>query len=97
MILSYFFPRETWKLRALAEECALSRLFGGVHYPIDNDEGLRLGRQMGKLVVNALRKQDGYINDRSFVFKDTDLMPPPYEQVIPYDRAGECGSLVVVR
>ncbi len=34
---------------ALAEECTVSRLYAGVHFPIDNEEGLRLGRQLERL------------------------------------------------
>ena len=31
-----------------AEECGLSRLYGGVHWPLDNTAGLALGQQVGE-------------------------------------------------
>jgi hypothetical protein len=37
------------------EQCAQSRLYAGVHFKVDNDEGLRLGRQIGGIVVRVLR------------------------------------------
>lgn len=98
IILSYYFPTEADRLKELAEECAVSRLYGGVHYPIDNDEGLRLGRHIGELVVAALKEQrdntqsqiDFNINeDRNAV-----LPPPPYKQVIPFPDNQNCGSKV---
>ncbi|XMB85073.1 vanadium-dependent haloperoxidase [Mycoplasmatota bacterium WC44] len=90
VVLSYFFKPEKHKLKDLAEECALSRLYGGVHFPIDNDEGLRLGRHIGRLVVEQLKKQydkDGTrIDLRIKDFKDAKLIPPPYKQAIPFNR-----------
>ncbi|WP_243299581.1 vanadium-dependent haloperoxidase [Bacillus litorisediminis] len=60
VILSYFFPRESSRLIELMEECAQSRLYAGVHFKVDNEEGLRLGRQIGKMVVQLLRQQNIY-------------------------------------
>ena len=36
---------------AWADEAAQSRLFGGIHFAIDNDEGLKLGRRIGQRVL----------------------------------------------
>lgn len=58
IILSYFFPPESSRIKALMEECAQSRLYAGVHFQVDNDEGLRLGRQIGEMVVRMLRAQN---------------------------------------
>ncbi|WP_281974637.1 vanadium-dependent haloperoxidase [Halobacillus litoralis] len=57
-ILKYFFPAEAAGIQETMEGCALSRLYGGVHFEVDNDEGLRLGRQIGEIVVNVLRTQN---------------------------------------
>ncbi|SEH42791.1 PAP2 superfamily protein [Halobacillus karajensis] len=57
-ILKYFFPPEAESIKKTMEECALSRLYAGVHFKVDNDEGLRLGRQIGDIVVNVLRAQN---------------------------------------
>jgi len=56
-VLSYFFPPEATGIKNIVEECALSRLYAGVHFKADNDEGLRLGRQIGGIVVNVLKAQ----------------------------------------
>jgi hypothetical protein len=88
VVLSYFFKSEKIKLRKLAEECALSRLYAGVHFPIDNSEGLNLGRHIGTIIVGELNKQYDYnlahidypINE----YYDAQLPPPPYHQIIPY-------------
>jgi len=49
--LTAFFPERQSELHAYAEEAALSRLWGGIHYRSDNDEGLRLGRRIGERVA----------------------------------------------
>jgi len=59
-VLRYFFPTEALRLRNIMEECSLSRLYAGVHFKADNDEGLRLGRQIGGMVVSVMRTQNVY-------------------------------------
>lgn len=51
VVLARFFPGNADWLRAQAEEAALSRLFGGIHYKSDNEAGLELGREVGRRVV----------------------------------------------
>jgi membrane-associated phospholipid phosphatase len=60
-VLSYFFPPEASGIKNTMEQCALSRLYAGVHFKADNDEGLRLGRQIGGMVVSVLKAQN--LND----------------------------------
>ena len=43
-ILALFLPCEGKSVRAMAEEAALSRLYGGIHYRFDSDRGLDVGR-----------------------------------------------------
>jgi hypothetical protein len=43
-VLGGMFPAEKARLDALAEEAALSRVLGGIHYRFDADAGLVLGR-----------------------------------------------------
>lgn len=57
VVLSYFFPQETLRIKKVMEESAQSRLYAGVHFKVDNDEGIRLGRQIGEVVVSFLRAQ----------------------------------------
>ncbi|OZM58336.1 chloroperoxidase [Lottiidibacillus patelloidae] len=95
-VLSYYFPTECNQLAELAEECAVSRLYGGVHFPVDNDEGLRLGRQIGLLVVKELEKQrnanDEAVDTRYTDSRSAKLPPITYEQVIPFDFRKICDS-----
>ncbi|MCM3717344.1 vanadium-dependent haloperoxidase [Fictibacillus phosphorivorans] len=57
-ILSYYFPQERHRLHEMFEECAMSREYAGVHFKVDNDEGLKLGRQLGQIVVNLIIAQN---------------------------------------
>ncbi|WP_054637703.1 vanadium-dependent haloperoxidase [Thalassobacillus sp. C254] len=54
VILSHFFPEEAVRLTQKANNIAQSRLYAGVHFPIDNEEGLRLGRQIGNHVIKLI-------------------------------------------
>ncbi len=54
-VLSAFFPDSATTFRAQAEEAALSRLYGGIHFPSDNDQGLILGQKIGQYVVQIVR------------------------------------------
>ena len=42
-----FMPRTYPDFNTMAEECAKSRFYGGLHYPMDNDNGLTCGRAIG--------------------------------------------------
>lgn len=50
-ILKRTFPKDARQIDAWAEEAALSRLYGGIHYRFDNEAGLALGRRIGKTVL----------------------------------------------
>lgn len=88
VILSYFFPKEASRLREIAEENAQSRLFAGVHFKADNDQGLRLGRQIAEHILKPVKKQKDSSNnpvDEPFQEnKKAILPPPPYTQVISF-------------
>jgi hypothetical protein len=88
VILSYFFPPEAERLKELADENGISRLYAGVHFSADITEGLRLGRQIGRIVVDKLKTQrdsDQCMIDIPIVVnKHAKLPPPPYTQVIPF-------------
>lgn len=100
VILSYFFAPEAERLKELAEECSISRLYGGVHFTADLSEGLRLGRHIGRMIVDALRSQ-GEMNQVMIDIpvdgdKHADLLPPPYKQAISYPpRYNDCGLLLL--
>ena len=46
--------REITSFRGAAAEAALSRLYGGIHYRFDNDNGAVAGKRLGELVVNRI-------------------------------------------
>lgn len=54
-VLAAFFPAEAARLTAMAEEAAVSRLYGGIHFRSDNEAGLVLGRRVGARAVAAYR------------------------------------------
>lgn len=51
-----FKPRSFTSLWSLAEECGLSRIYGGIHMAQDNEEGLKLGKQIGQNVAELAWK-----------------------------------------
>lgn len=57
-VLGYVLPEKAGWLNALAEQAAMSRLYGGLHYRFDNDTGLKQGRAVGQLAI-ARGKSDG--------------------------------------
>ena len=60
-ILGKFFPDSRKSLKEQAEQAAMSRLYGGIHFRSDNEAGLRLGRYIAKLAI-ARSEADGPLN-----------------------------------
>jgi hypothetical protein len=54
-VLGVFFPDQANAFNRDAEEAARSRLYGGIHFTSDNNEGLNLGRRVGERVVARLQ------------------------------------------
>ena len=50
-----FPPREFDTFTQAAEEAAVSRLYGGIHYPMGNNNGLQQGRCVGNFVIDRAR------------------------------------------
>ena len=57
-VLAYLFPDDAKLWRARAVEAGMSRLWGGVHWRIDVEQGLKMGRKVAGLVVERA-KRDG--------------------------------------
>jgi membrane-associated phospholipid phosphatase len=51
-VLSYFFTSEATQFRKWAEEAAMSRVYGGIHYRFDAITGLSQGKKVGTYSVN---------------------------------------------
>lgn len=52
-ILSYFFPADAKQFQQLAQDCADSRFYGGIHFKTDNETGLQMGKKIGNYVVET--------------------------------------------
>ena len=52
-ILAVAFPSQADELRAEADEAAMSRVYGGIHYRFDGDAGLALGRDVARWALAA--------------------------------------------
>jgi hypothetical protein len=48
-------PRSFGSFEEAAEEAARSRLYAGIHYPFDNDNGLAQGRCVGQAILDRVR------------------------------------------
>jgi hypothetical protein len=51
VVLSKFFPQKLESFVEDAENAKNSRLWAGIHFPYDNDEGYKLGEEIGKFIV----------------------------------------------
>jgi hypothetical protein len=54
-VLGGFFPARADEFQAMAEEAAVSRLYGGIHFRSDNVVGLDLGHKVGAAALNVYR------------------------------------------
>jgi membrane-associated phospholipid phosphatase len=52
-VLEYFFPNDAKEFQTLAQDCADSRFYAGIHFRSDNEVALVMGKQIGKYVVDA--------------------------------------------
>lgn len=55
-VLSHFFPAEAAQYKKWAEEAAMSRVYGGIHYRFDAEIGLSQGKKVGTYSVNRAIK-----------------------------------------
>ena len=50
-LLSFYFPENKKKWEELASVASDSRVWGGIHFPIDVKQGLILGHKVGEAVI----------------------------------------------
>jgi membrane-associated phospholipid phosphatase len=55
-VLAHYFPQDAARLRYLAEEAALSRVYTGIHYRFDSEAGMAVGRQLAALAIERDRQ-----------------------------------------
>jgi hypothetical protein len=53
-VLAIFFPAEAYRLNAQASEAAHSRVLAGLHWPIDSQAGLALGRRAADSALRTI-------------------------------------------
>lgn len=58
VVLAHLFPDDELDLLALATEASASRAWSGIHFPVDNDAGQLVGRNVGYLVISAAREDE---------------------------------------
>jgi len=51
-ILAYLFPEHADFVRGVAQEAGISRIWAGIHYPMDNTAGLQLGTSVAQVFIN---------------------------------------------
>jgi membrane-associated phospholipid phosphatase len=49
-----FLPRSFANFTAAAQEAAISRLYGGIHYPMDNSNGVSAGQCVGNTILSRV-------------------------------------------
>jgi membrane-associated phospholipid phosphatase len=55
VVVGHYFPGASVDMEARAWEAACSRLWAGIHYPMDNDAGLIIGRKVGRAFTSLDR------------------------------------------
>jgi hypothetical protein len=53
-------PRTFTSFEEAAEEAAISRLYGGIHYPYDNNNGLAQGQCIGQVILDRVKFSRGF-------------------------------------
>lgn len=80
-IASYYFPSEKEKIHALAEECSISRIYAGVHFLPDLDNGFELGLDIANKIIDLIKNDCDVdscnINWITKKFLDADIDPKP--------------------
>jgi membrane-associated phospholipid phosphatase len=57
-VLSYVFPKEKSNLQAMVQQASLSRLYAGIHYRFDCDQGVKVGSEVAQHAIQR-GEQDG--------------------------------------
>jgi hypothetical protein len=61
-VLASFFPSDAAYLNGLADQAAISRIYGGIHYRFDMDAGLALGRTIASYALqHAVNGHQAYV------------------------------------
>ncbi len=53
-VLSHFFPNDSKRLFDMAEEASISRVYAALHFKMDCDAGMALGKKVGEWVIKEI-------------------------------------------
>ncbi len=56
-VLEYFFPADAKQFQQMAQDCADSRFYAGIHFKTDNEIALKMGKDLGKYIVETWMKK----------------------------------------
>lgn len=57
-ILAFYFPENKEEWAHLANEAGMSRIWAGIHYPIDHKVGMELGRKVASTIIESCPSND---------------------------------------
>ncbi len=56
-VMEYFFPADAKQFHQMAQDCADSRFYAGIHFRTDNESALTMGAAIGKYIVETWMKK----------------------------------------
>ncbi len=56
-VLEHFFPADAKQFQQMAQDCADSRFYAGIHFKTDNEVALKMGKELGKYIVENWMKK----------------------------------------
>ncbi|HVG15330.1 MAG TPA: phosphatase PAP2 family protein [Chitinophagaceae bacterium] len=56
-VLEYFFPADAKQFQQMAQDCADSRFYAGIHFKSDNEVALSMGKELGRYIAENWMKQ----------------------------------------
>jgi membrane-associated phospholipid phosphatase len=62
-VLSYFFPADAKEFQRMAQECADSRFYAGIHFRTDNETALLMGNALGKFITETWMESTKLVAD----------------------------------
>jgi hypothetical protein len=62
-VLAYLFPKEGKAVEAMADEAAMSRMWAGIHFRSDDEDGLLLGREVASLVIQRAQNDGAEVTE----------------------------------
>jgi membrane-associated phospholipid phosphatase len=56
-VMEYFFPADAKLFWQMAQDCADSRFYAGIHFRTDNEAALKMGKELGKYVAGNMDEE----------------------------------------